>query len=396
MKKVRIAFVGIGGFGWEHHQQIGRLVAEGRVELIAVAEVAQADHTETIGALKNDGVRIYKDALELFEQERGNLDLVTLPVGIALHGRLAVAAMEAGYNVLVEKPPAATIDDVDRMIATSDATGKFCAVQFQQMSLQPMRELKSAILGGRLGTLRELAVHAASPRGDRYYDRHAWAGQLKVGNAWVLDGPMNNAFAHCLMDLLFLGGALQEEAAWPERVRAEFYHARNITGSDTSTLLAKLPGGVDLFHGVTHACAETVQPVYRIVGSEVTLSGTLAEICSPLPRDILDASFDNVVDFAAGRVERLSCPVSTTRAFTATINAAHESSGGVHTIPPQYLRSIPGENEADGGLLDVTDISNSLERAGTKLATLSDLSLPWAQKTEWFDMTGYRSFSELQ
>ncbi len=390
MQKVRIAQVGVGGFGWEHYNQIKRLSDEGRVERIAVAEMAQQENTEALGELKNNGVRIYADARELFEQEQGNLDLVTLPVGIALHAPLAIAAMEAGYNVLSEKPPAATIEDVDAMIAASQATGKFCAVQFQHMSCEPLRELKQAILDGQFGTLKELAVHAFSPRGDDYYNRHGWAGQLQDRGAWVLDGPMNNAFAHQVMDLLFLAGPSMNEAAWPERVRAELYHARNLTGSDTSALLAELPGGVKLFHGVTHACVDNSYPVYRIVGSQKTLSGSFAEIFPALEGNPLEPSFDGVIDFAAGESDQLNCPVSMTRAFTATINAAHESSGGVHAIPSEYSREVSSDH---GGIINVSGISDALARANAHVCTFSDLGVPWAQKSDWIEMNGYATFA---
>jgi predicted dehydrogenase len=144
MNTVRTAVIRAGGFAGEHHKQVKRLCSEGRSALVAVAEKAAQACAETLAELKHDGVRIYSDALELFRQEQGNIDLVTLPVGIGLHAPLAIAAMKAGYNVLVEKPPAATIQDVDAMLAASAATGKFCAVQFQQMSLQPLRDLKQA------------------------------------------------------------------------------------------------------------------------------------------------------------------------------------------------------------------------------------------------------------
>ena len=71
-----------------------------------------------------------------------------------------------------------------------------------------------ALYGGT--SSRRITVRAQWPRGASYYARNNWAGRLRVGSAWVLDSPVNNAFAHFLMLALFWAGDTPTAASPPE------------------------------------------------------------------------------------------------------------------------------------------------------------------------------------
>ena len=126
------------------------------------------------------------------------------PGGPAANAPLAVQAMEAGYNVLVEKPVTATVQDLAWMQEAERRTGRWCAVDYQFVYSPTTQWVLDKLTGGELGRLLEARVRISWPRSASYYARNAWAGQLRrADGAWVLDGPATNATAHYLLQALY-------------------------------------------------------------------------------------------------------------------------------------------------------------------------------------------------
>ena len=68
-------------------------------------------------------------------------------------------AIRAGHNVLCEKPMAATVRHVDRMIAAARQTGKVLAV-FQQSRFSPaFRKIREVIASGKLGRVVQISMN---------------------------------------------------------------------------------------------------------------------------------------------------------------------------------------------------------------------------------------------
>ncbi|HLV81317.1 MAG TPA: Gfo/Idh/MocA family oxidoreductase [Chthonomonadaceae bacterium] len=88
---------------------------------------------------------------------RPDLDCVIVASETNKHADLAVAAMEAGKAVLLQKPMATTLSDCDRILAAAEKTGAWFSMAFQ-MRCDPMnikmRELIRSGALGRLGTVR--------------------------------------------------------------------------------------------------------------------------------------------------------------------------------------------------------------------------------------------------
>jgi predicted dehydrogenase len=400
---VRFGVVGLGGYAVHHHDQIEEEIKKGRASLAAVADIALDNHKERVAELKAAGVRVYSDALELIEKEKNNIDILTLPVGISAHAPLSIAAMRAGINVYVEKPPAATVDEVDEMIKTSEETGKFCVVGFQCQSMTHVRDVKSLLLSGVMGKVKTISCMASWPRDDVYYCRNDWAGQAFARGKWVLDGPMNNALAHQLMNLLFFGSDTLMGTASPLSVRAELYRARkNNTGEDTVSLAADLETGVRVFYHVTHASLEQFGPFFNIECSDGEVSGALFGEFKAVFADGAETQcfkyrqpmpIAAAIDFFTGKVKEPDCPVTRARNFTLTVNAAYESSETIREIPESFL--VPGARSKEGNpTVAVKGMEDVITAAFAEKKTFSELgNVPWAVKTRPFNCEGYKKFT---
>src|SRR5215471_2264665 len=87
-----------------------------------------------------------------------SVDLVDVCLPTALHADVAVAAMEAGRDVLIELPLATTLEDARRVIAAQQATGRQAFVDMFSRFSSANQQLRQAVADQRYGPLRVLEI----------------------------------------------------------------------------------------------------------------------------------------------------------------------------------------------------------------------------------------------
>jgi predicted dehydrogenase len=87
-------------------------------------------------------------------------DLVDICLPTRLHADVAVRAMQAGKDVLIELPLATTLQDAHRIIATQQETGRRAFVDMFSRFSPANRYLRDAVLHGRHGDLKVLEIEA--------------------------------------------------------------------------------------------------------------------------------------------------------------------------------------------------------------------------------------------
>lgn len=261
--KVRTALVGINGYAVTHLQHLKKLEKDGRIEMTAAVILPHERTPENTEWFRSVGCGIYDSLDDMFAKSPAKPELVCLPTGIPSHAPLAIKCLEQGADVLLEKPAAGSLEDVDRMRrAEADSHGHFVAVGFQHVYSREIQQIKRILLSGQLGKLESLSVMGIWPRGKVYYSRNNWAGKIKTpSGALVLDSPINNAFAHYLNIPLFLAGKTFDRSAHPVELDGQLYRARtDIEYFDTCALQAKTDDGISIRAAFSHASNVTVQP----------------------------------------------------------------------------------------------------------------------------------------
>ena len=110
------AVIGTGSLGRQHARVHAALDSEGRARFVAACDVNE----ETARAVAEErGVEPVCDWRALV----GRVEAVSLAVPTEAHAEIAVPLLEAGVNVLVEKPISRTLDEADEMIAAARRTG---------------------------------------------------------------------------------------------------------------------------------------------------------------------------------------------------------------------------------------------------------------------------------
>jgi D-galactose 1-dehydrogenase len=108
---IRIAIIGYGKIARDQH--VPSIAADPRFELVA---------TSTRSGDPGLGLPWFDDPADLFAGMAGKLDAVAICTPPIVRHPIATAALEAGLHVLLEKPPAATLGEIEHL----DAIARQC------------------------------------------------------------------------------------------------------------------------------------------------------------------------------------------------------------------------------------------------------------------------------
>ncbi len=204
MKVIRVGILGQGRSGYGIHTSWLRQDLE-RYKIVAVADLVAERKNEAVEL----GAKAYDDYQTLLADKSLNLDLVVNALPSYLHPEGTLAALNAGYNVVCEKPAARTVADFDKMVATAKACGKKL-LPFQNSRFQPaFKKIQSVIASGCLGRVIQVRISFSNfaRRWDWQTRTDMWGGNLlntgphPVDQAVVLFGEATpKVFARLVSD----------------------------------------------------------------------------------------------------------------------------------------------------------------------------------------------------
>lgn len=381
---IRFAVVGVQGYSRIHLAGVQSLTEQGRGRLAASMLIDQADHPDMVAELEKNGTQVFDDYQTMLDACQGQVDIVTLPVPIHLHAAMSIAALNAGYHVLVEKPvTGASLPQVDELIAARDAAHRHCAVGFQALYSPLFQKLKQLIAAGELGKVQRIHGMALWPRNPSYYTRNNWAGKLTCDGQPVFDSPFNNAVAHQIMNLLFLASPVPGQAAYAGQIEAELFRAYAIESFDTGCLRARTASGVDLYFAASHACQTTVNPIIRLEAENAVVSyGYLQPQATIAYRDgrteiVKDSEaarndlFNNLADVLTGQAAEPFCTLEIARAHVACTDAVHRAAQ-IADVPTGLV------SEIEGGQRVIQDIDQVIQQGFETGQLFSELGAPFA------------------
>ena len=144
MPPLRVALVGVGWIAGDH---IAILRGLGEAEIVALCDLDR----EKAERLAPPGAGIYTRWEELLEQE--SLDALWVCTPPLAHRAPAVAALERGIPVFLEKPVARTLEDAEAIVAAWKRSGTVCAVGYQWRATEALETLREAVAGQEMALL---------------------------------------------------------------------------------------------------------------------------------------------------------------------------------------------------------------------------------------------------
>ena len=184
MEKVRIGFVGVGGQGMTHVENLLEIPG---AEITAVCDIVEAKVRSAQEKVVAKGYREpvgYSRGPRDFERlcAEADLDLVFTATPWEWHVPVMLAAMTSGKHAVTEVPAAMTVDDCWAIVESAEKHRKHCVMmenccydRFELMTLNLVRQgLLGEILHGEAGYLHDLRAVKFSSEGEGLW-RRAWA-----------------------------------------------------------------------------------------------------------------------------------------------------------------------------------------------------------------------------
>ncbi len=242
-RRVRFAVVGAGNIAPVHAKALLELADS--AELVAIADVVpeRAAALAARAAEWGGHPRATSDVAGLLASD--DVDAVCVCVPSGLHADVAIAALEAGKHVVVEKPIEVSLEAADRLIAAEQESGRTVAVVSQHRFDRSTEKVLDAVRAGRLGTVTSIIASHAWWRGQSYYDSGDWRG------TWALDGggATMNQTVHTINLLITLAGTPVEVFSYTARLAHE-----RIEVEDTAVAVVRFAGGtLGMIHATTAA-----------------------------------------------------------------------------------------------------------------------------------------------
>jgi predicted dehydrogenase len=202
MKKIQFGIIGCGVVSDIHAMALSD---SRNAELAAVCDVNET-------AARNKGERYqvpyYTDYRELVRLPYINAVAVCTPSG--LRGEIAVAAINVGKDVLMEKPMEITTEKITQISEAAHRNNVLAGVVLNSRYLPDSRRVLGIIQDGLLGKLISGSAYVKWYRKPEYYLDSSWRG------TWDLDGggALMNQSIHTIDLLLWYMGAAEKVAAF--------------------------------------------------------------------------------------------------------------------------------------------------------------------------------------
>lgn len=160
-KKVKIAIIGTG---WIAESHISSYKKMPDVEIVALADLVPGKAEAFAKKFEIEGCRIYNSDRELLDNEK-DLDGVSICTYNCQHAPCAIHALNAGVNVMLEKPFTVTLDEAIEVMKAEKASGKILTIGFQPRMSENMQMIKKIVESGELGKVYYLQAGGGRRRG---------------------------------------------------------------------------------------------------------------------------------------------------------------------------------------------------------------------------------------
>ena len=208
----------------------------------------------------DDSVKIYQDYHLMIEQEK--LDLIAIATESGYHAKIALDCIQKNIHLIIEKPIALSLSDVDEIISLSSKHQVIVSACHQNRFNQAIQYARKTLEEGQFGRLFYGTAHVRWNRGEDYYIQAPWRG------TWALDGgALMNQCIHNI-DLLrwMMGDEIEEVFSYTKNMNHPY-----IETEDFGIALIKFRNGAfGVVEGTTNVYPKNLEETLYIFGENGT------------------------------------------------------------------------------------------------------------------------------
>lgn len=208
-----------------------------------------------------DNISIYTDYQEMLQKEQP--ELVAIATESGKHAAIALDCIEAGCNLIIEKPIALSLEDADAIIAKAEEKKvKVCACHQNRFN-KSIQKIRDAVEKKRFGKMFYGTAHIRWNRGYEYYSRAKWRG------TWEQDGgALMNQCIHNI-DLLrwMMGDDIIEVVGMTDQLNHDYLEAEDLG----IALIRFADGSYGIIEGTTNVYPQNLEETLYLFGEKGTV-----------------------------------------------------------------------------------------------------------------------------
>jgi predicted dehydrogenase len=231
------------------------------LDFVAVCDIDPKNMHDKIIKFELGDIHAYTDYKEMLEKEKP--ELVAIATESGKHARIAIDCINAGCNVIIEKPIALSIADADEIIRLGREKGVKVCANHQNRFNKSIQKIRDAVEKERFGKMFYGTAHIRWCRDWEYYSRANWRG------TWEQDGgALMNQCIHNI-DLLrwMLGDEIDSVMGMTDRLNHDYIEAE-----DFGIAIIKFKNGAyGVVEGTTDVYPKNLEETLYLFGQKGTV-----------------------------------------------------------------------------------------------------------------------------
>lgn len=232
-----------------------------RLEFVGICDINKEMLQDKVSKFDLEEVHQYVDYHKMLEKERP--ELVAIATESGKHAAIALDCIEAGCNVIIEKPIALTLAEADAVIKAAKEKGVKVCANHQNRFNKSIRKIRDAVEKERFGRMFYGTAHIRWCRDENYYMQAKWRG------TWEQDGgALMNQCIHNI-DLLrwMMGDEVEEVIGMTDRLNHPYIEAE-----DLGIALVKFKNGAyGVIEGTTDLYPKNLEETLYLFGEKGTV-----------------------------------------------------------------------------------------------------------------------------
>lgn len=232
-----------------------------RLEFAGICDINQEMLQDKVSKFGLEDVQQYTDYHEMLEKEKP--ELVAIATESGKHAAIALDCIEAGCNLIIEKPIALSLSDADAIIKAAKEKGVKVCANHQNRFNKSVQKIREALENGRFGKMFYGTAHIRWCRDKNYYDQARWRG------TWEQDGgALMNQCIHNI-DLLrwMMGDEVEEVVGMTDQLNHPYIEAE-----DLGIALVRFKNGTyGIIEGTTDIYPKNLEETLYLFGEKGTV-----------------------------------------------------------------------------------------------------------------------------
>jgi predicted dehydrogenase len=254
---MRYALIGCGRISPNH---IAAAKANG-LEFVGVCDINPKNMKDKILKFELGSVHTYTDYKEMISAEKP--ELVAICTESGKHAAIALDCIDAGCNVIIEKPIALSLADADEIIRRGREKGVKVCANHQNRFNKSIQKIRDAVDKGRFGRMFYGTAHIRWCRDWEYYSRADWRG------TWAQDGGalMNQCIHNTDLLRWMMGDEIDTVMGMTDRLNHDYIEAE-----DLGIALIKFKNGsYGILEGTTDIYPKNLEETLYLFGEKGTV-----------------------------------------------------------------------------------------------------------------------------